>query len=64
MGEGVDASQLPESKAQRLLVLEFELAGREEVLCTIQLRKVVAHKPEYLGSRGEYYNNYPKRMGL
>ena len=27
-----------------LLVPELELAGREEVLCAIQLRKVVAHK--------------------
>jgi hypothetical protein len=44
MGEGVNASQLPESKVQRLLVPELELAGHEEVLCAIQLRKVVAHK--------------------
>jgi hypothetical protein len=63
MGERVDASRLPESKVQHLLVPELEFAGREEVLCVIQLRKVVAHKLPR-GSRGEYYNNYPKSMGL
>ena len=62
----MDASQLPESKVQCLLVPGLELdAKRSSVQSNFGKLLLI----NYLGSRGEYYkfitvNNYPKRMGL